>query len=226
MSLIRSEHLNEQAVQGAKDAVASGERALEEARTRLEKRERAQYHEEQIWSDTIRRNSTWVTIGLMGVNILLLLANVVLLEPWRRKKLVREVRSALEEHKLAVASEMPIQAVESEIDDVVWPAGVPLETIEQEVAERTATVIKDAAELGGDAKEGSEVADAITESEPSESPTPTPWSIDGLKFRLADLFSDRIVLVRQIDVTTVAVEGIAAGATAAALVVYILLRPR
>lgn len=96
MSLIRSEHLNDKAVREAKDAVDAAETALEEARSYLEKRERAQYHEEQIWSDTIRRNSTWVTFGLMGVNIFLLLLSLLILEPWRRRRMVREIKSALE----------------------------------------------------------------------------------------------------------------------------------
>ncbi|KAJ4410883.1 sensitivity to high expression protein she9 [Didymella pomorum] len=96
MSLIRSEHLNDKAVREAKDAVEAAETALEEARSYLEKRERAQYHEEQIWSDTIRRNSTWVTFGLMGVNIFLLLLSLLILEPYRRRRMVREIKSALE----------------------------------------------------------------------------------------------------------------------------------
>ncbi|KAH4895873.1 high expression sensitive protein 9 [Parastagonospora nodorum] len=96
MSLIRSEHVNDQAIRQAKESVIAAEAALEEARTQLEKRERAQYHEEQIWSDTIRRNSTWVTFGLMGVNIFLLLLSLTILEPWRRKRMVREIKSALE----------------------------------------------------------------------------------------------------------------------------------
>lgn len=103
MSLIRSEHVNDQAVTEAKEAVFAAESALEEARTRLEKRERAQYHEEQIWSDTIRRNSTWVTFGLMGVNIFLLLLSLLIFEPWRRRRIVREIKSALEAQKGATA---------------------------------------------------------------------------------------------------------------------------
>jgi sensitive to high expression protein 9 len=103
MSLIRSEHVNDQAVTEAKEAVFAAESALEEARTRLEKRERAQYHEEQIWSDTIRRNSTWVTFGLMGVNIFLLLLSLLIFEPWRRRRIVREIKSALEAQKVATA---------------------------------------------------------------------------------------------------------------------------
>ncbi|KAL1592594.1 sensitivity to high expression protein she9 [Nothophoma quercina] len=101
MSLIRSEHINDKAVREAKDAVEAAENALEEARSYLEKRERAQYHEEQIWSDTIRRNSTWVTFGLMGVNIFLLLLSLAILEPWRRRRMVREIKTALEAQKAA-----------------------------------------------------------------------------------------------------------------------------
>src|ERR1700753_162470 len=55
-SLIRSEHVTDQTVQSAKEKVAVAEQALENARSHLEKRERMRYHEEQIWSDTIRRN--------------------------------------------------------------------------------------------------------------------------------------------------------------------------
>ena len=223
MSLIRSEHLNEQAVQGAKDEVAAAERALEEARTRLETRERAQYHEEQIWSDTIRRNSTWVTIGLMGVNILLLLANVVILEPWRRRRLVREVRSALEEHKLAIVQNKSAPTMENEIDDVVWPEGVPLESIEEQAAAaRTVAIVADAVETARLREESGNMEDAVTQTRPPAK----SWSIDELKSSAADLFSTRVIQVRQIDVTSVAIEGVAAGATAAALAIYILLRPR
>lgn len=132
MSLIRSEHVNDQAIRVAKESVVSAEAALEEARTQLEKRERAQYHEEQIWSDTIRRNSTWVTFGLMGVNIFLLLLSLAILEPWRRRRMVREIKATLEAQNLArhaapaglvpamVASttQQDLAAIEEEIDMV------------------------------------------------------------------------------------------------------------
>ncbi|CAG5162770.1 uncharacterized protein ALTATR162_LOCUS6280 [Alternaria atra] len=136
MALIRSEHINDQAVREAKDAVADAENALEDARAQLEKRERAQYHEEQIWSDTIRRNSTWVTFGLMGVNIFLLLLSLAILEPWRRRRMVREIKKALEaQHQIAMdaatssaaaaaavapaSTTQGLTAIEEEIDRVV-----------------------------------------------------------------------------------------------------------
>jgi len=128
MSLIRSEHVNEQAVAKARDELADSERLLENARSELERKERKQYHEEQIWSDTIRRNSTWVTFGLMGLNIFLLLANLAIFEPWRRRRLVREVRTALEEKTITV----PVSPVmEREVEKAVEPAGVTMEQVEE-----------------------------------------------------------------------------------------------
>lgn len=47
------------------------------------------YHEEQIWSDRIRRASTWGTWGLMGVNVLLFIVLQFVAEPWKRRRLVR-----------------------------------------------------------------------------------------------------------------------------------------
>lgn len=132
MSLIRSEHVNEQAVAKAREALADSERFLENARSELERKERKQYHEEQIWSDTIRRNSTWVTFGLMGLNISLLLANLAIFEPWRRRRLVREVRTALEEKTISVPAS-PV--MEREVESAVEPAGVTLEQIEEPVNE-------------------------------------------------------------------------------------------
>ncbi|KAK3399958.1 sensitive to high expression protein 9-like protein, mitochondrial [Sordaria brevicollis] len=49
------------------------------------------YHEEQIWSDRIRRQSTWGTWGLMGVNVLLFLVLQFVAEPWRRKRLMKGI---------------------------------------------------------------------------------------------------------------------------------------
>lgn len=47
------------------------------------------YHEEQIWSDRIRRASTWGTWGLMGVNVVLFIVLQFVAEPWKRRRLVR-----------------------------------------------------------------------------------------------------------------------------------------
>ncbi|KAI9729198.1 MAG: sensitivity to high expression protein she9 [Cirrosporium novae-zelandiae] len=104
--LYRSDHANEQAESQAQEALAVAERAAEEAASRLSKTILARYHEEQIWSDKIRRMSTWGTWGLMGMNILLFLVFQLALEPWRRKRLVKgfeeKVVEALEKEGVVV----------------------------------------------------------------------------------------------------------------------------
>lgn len=223
MSLIRSEHLNEQAVQGAKDCVAAAEKALEEARTRLEKRERAQYHEEQIWSDTIRRNSTWVTFGLMGLNILLLLANVVAIEPWRRRRLVREFRSALEEHKAHSANATNLAAVEADIYDAVGPVDNLLESLEEEMSATDA----DATEMdtNGATSEGKgpeQVQEPVIDIQGHSPVAPDRLSIKRLKTTLEDMFSDRIIQTRRVDMTTATLQGIVFGSAVAGLISFLL----
>ncbi|RMD39811.1 hypothetical protein DV735_g5317, partial [Chaetothyriales sp. CBS 134920] len=94
--LYRSDHANEQAEQTAQQAVTHAEQVFEEASTRLGRTILARYHEEQIWSDKIRQMSTWGTWGLMGINILLFIILQVLLEPWRRRRLVRGFEEKVE----------------------------------------------------------------------------------------------------------------------------------
>ncbi|KAE9965950.1 hypothetical protein EG328_009295 [Venturia inaequalis] len=256
MGLIRSEHANDQAVVAAKEEVAAMERELEEARTRLEQRERKQYHEEQIWSDTIRRNSTWITFVLMGVNILLLLSTTAFIEPWRRKRMVKEIKKALEEqHLLRTIPEVaPVTAkeIEKEIDQAVEPAGVPLEAVAESLAPvATSPEIK--------APEETIIPTATTAEEvkveeiplPTVEETPIPLiespllatkqspqttaeptilhqgklSAENLKSQIQDLFSDKPVTVRKVDVTAVALEGAAVGAALVGLVIM-MIKPR
>lgn len=267
MSLIRSEHLNEQAVQAAKEHLANTERHLEDARGKLEKKERKQYHEEQIWSDTIRRNSTWVTFGLMGLNIFLLLANLVIFEPWRRRRIVREIKTALDEKTAQAPSLAPV--AQAEVDKVVEPVEQPLENIGEHVvntieAAATEVMPEPAIEVAPDAQpeamadsevtvgetplaageilpeEAVEVSDPLAENnesvekaveEPVQRPEAENWEerlalwketiyakLTLYKAKLQDLFSERQVTVKRIDVTTIALEGAAVGVTVVGLV--------
>ncbi|ORX96905.1 Mdm33 family-domain-containing protein [Clohesyomyces aquaticus] len=236
MQLIRSEHVNDQAVQAAKDNVQAAESILEEARTQLEKRERAQYHEEQIWSDTIRRNSTWVTFGLMGFNIFLLLFSLVLIEPWRRRRLVKEVKKALEAQKTATESATAFYstpAVTAAIDRIVEPAEELVDTTPSAPKVVEATLIQKAepegfvtssegtTQLTPDEMEA--VGLAAFEPDSQEEEPPMTWQ-ESIVYGLSGFVSDQYVYIRRKDFS-MAVSGAAAAGAITSWFLLNLLRP-
>lgn len=249
MSLIRSEHVNEQNVQAAREGLLAAERALEEARTRLEGRERAQYHEEQIWSDTIRRNSTWVTIGLMGFNIILLLANIGIFEPWRRRRIIREIKTTFDERGLVGGRRA---GIEMAIDEVVEPDAPTPKEIEKAEKEEVMAVAASADDFVGGTvsaapmlEEADEEMQAVEDqahdvmyakaagppspiSKSSSSPKKEQKSYNlswSWQMSLPDLFSRRLISIRKVDMTMLALESVAIGAAAVGLLVA-FFRPR
>lgn len=270
LGLIRSEHGNNQAIQDARDRQVAAERALEHARLELIKKEREVYRGETAWHSVVMRNSTWFSVGLMGLNLLVLIASMVLLEPWRRRRMVREIKSAMQDSQnaplvaaaaasirasdeppLVTASAEKMDTVESAIDASVEPAGVPLEIIEQATeheALRTTTAADDFVsgaftaasprdilhELKAISAEASQAAKALNEvADQANEATAPPFVDDGTWTAWAErqkraarkLFSDQMVTVKKVDVTTVALQGAAAGAAFAGILV-VLFRPR
>ncbi|EPS40189.1 hypothetical protein H072_5985 [Dactylellina haptotyla CBS 200.50] len=99
--LYRSDHANEQAEIQAQNRLNEVEKEVESASSLLSKSILTRYHEEQVWSDKIRRASTWGTWMLMGINIVLFVVVQLGLEPWKRRRLVNnfeeKVRGMLKE---------------------------------------------------------------------------------------------------------------------------------
>lgn len=231
MSLVRSEHLNDQDVLAARDNLTVAERNLEDVRSLLERLERKQYHEEQVWSDTIRRNSTWVTFGLMGVNILLLLAQIAIFEPNRRKKIVRDVKNALDEKTLTPAPGSI--GVEMETDAIVTTKDVlqsqemsnikqPLSGLLSSEADSDKTPIAAGEMLP---PEAADFAGAIpaTEHSPAMPKHLQMASVAFYREAFLDLFSDRMVQLRKADVTSTALQGAVSGAAITGLL-FVLFR--
>ncbi|KAI1810112.1 Mdm33 family-domain-containing protein [Poronia punctata] len=224
---------------------AVGERAsdLEQAERDAERLGRelgagilARYHEEQIWSDKIRRMSTWGTWGLMGVNILLFLVLQFGAEPWRRQRLVRgfeeKVREALAEER----------AAREEAERQSAAAAVALR-----VAEETRASIKNEAEAAAAAAAAAAAVpkDIVPEQEPIE-PEPTvapvesppaskiPWtwtwskellSAEYWRTTFSDIISDRLVQLRMRDISLFVLEGAVAGVVVTgSLAVFIFRR--
>ncbi|CAI4370234.1 BDM_1a_G0012790.mRNA.1.CDS.1 [Saccharomyces cerevisiae] len=100
--LYKNDALNARQEQELKNKVKEIESKEEQLNDDLYRAILTRYHEEQIWSDKIRRTSTWGTFILMGMNIFLFIVLQLLLEPWKRKRLVGsfedKVKSALNEY--------------------------------------------------------------------------------------------------------------------------------
>jgi len=225
-SLYRMDHSNEQAVQEAATRLADAEREAEHAASKLSSSILSRYHEEQIWSDKIRRMSTWGTWGLMGVNVLLFLVFQFGFEPWRRRRLVHgfeeKVREALDKEKIAQASEYDGKATEVPSDGIVAAGLQELE-----------------AEVDGKAQSSDPAVDAIlacvkraleqaNERAPLDSAEfylplqirkPETWTAT-----VKDMFSERVVSVRMQRVTLIALEGAATGAAIVGIITALILR--
>ncbi|OBT59612.1 hypothetical protein VE04_00017 [Pseudogymnoascus sp. 24MN13] len=229
-SLYRSDHGNEHAVTEAAQRLADAERTAEQAASRLNAAILARYHEEQIWSDKIRRMSTWGTWGLMGVNVLLFLVFQFGFEPWRRERLTKgfedKVLAALEREREVLRIEdgeassgaAGVEAVEAKEQSLeVESIGVTTPELSAGIIETTGSP---------------EVAPLETEVKTPEFSLqwrqPNTWKeglVSPCVARVQNLFSEEKVSLRKQDVTLVALEGLATGAAVAGLAVMYILRP-
>jgi sensitive to high expression protein 9, mitochondrial len=216
--LYRSDHANEQAEAQAQDALAEAERVADEAAAKLSKSILARYHEEQIWSDKIRRMSTWGTWGLMGVNVLLFLVFQIGVEPWRRRRLVKgfeeKVKEALENEGagLVAAAKSGIGA------NALAVAGEPIPQAQSASTQTDSAIL----ETGVLAETGAPLEDVLMPGvdEPPDTEPPAQSIFEAYREAFLDLFSDREVSMRKIDVTYTALEGVATGATIMALAIF------
>ena len=79
--------MDEQAEVAAKEEFHKYEKLVEKKYTDLTRSIMTRYHEEQVWSDKIRSASTYGTIALMTLNIILFICVQTIFEPRKRQKL-------------------------------------------------------------------------------------------------------------------------------------------
>ena len=213
--LYRSDHANEQAETAAQEQLLKIERRAEDAGARLSACILARYHEEQIWSDKIRRMSTWGTWGLMGINILLFVVFQIGVEPWRRRRLVKgfeeKVMEALEREGSGKDLEKAALATKN-TEDVTAPDVTAGTTHPSEVAEP----VPEDTPLDWEPV-------SFPRSLSPELPNPiTASRLDRIKKVFRDLFSEQEIIVRRKDLTNAMLEGTAAGIAIVGVVVLIL----
>ncbi|KAK3324539.1 Mdm33 family-domain-containing protein [Cercophora scortea] len=205
------------------------------------------YHEEQIWSDRIRRQSTWGTWGLMGINILLFFVLQFVAEPWRRKRLMNHIAAGEKEVMDDVKRELAEVRAALEASGL-REMGEQREIAAQAAAAAAALAVEAEAAKAASSLESNEVfpADEAAEAaaveevdipETAEAVRSAPWQErwkvaitnaisdpDQLKAAVVDLSSDRRIDLRMRDASLIALEGAVAGAALVGAVALILLR--
>ncbi|OAQ96908.1 hypothetical protein LLEC1_07372, partial [Akanthomyces lecanii] len=150
------------------------------------------YHEEQIWSDRIRRASTWGTWGLVGMNFVLFVLLQFFAEPWRRRRLVR----GMVEHE----------------KDVLAGVRTEMAALRADFERKMDAVL----EAGRD-KKTSGLVPVAEEAMQAQTTATTTWGEflhDPARWKLAavDLCSERRVNLRMKDASTLVLQGAVAGA--------------
>lgn len=224
--LYRNDHTNEVSENETQEALSAAERESEEAAAQLTKNILSRYHEEQVWSDKIRRMSTWGTWGLMGVNVLLFLIFQIGVEPWRRKRLVKgfeeKVLEAIEKEKVlahtqplpsAEASVATTGAVASASDTSSSTSNLTLEAPSDVTVGSTVTTTK---------PEERPAENAVTDTFESSNPPPLQFppsnTVESWRQYAHDLFGERTVSIAHRDLSIIAATSAAAGAAVMSIV--------
>lgn len=238
-ALYRTDHELEAAVHAAAAALTDAEAHEARLSQALNSGILKRYHEEQIWSDRIRRQSTWGTWGLMGVNFLMFLILQFVAEPWRRRRLMKGIAA---EEKAA------LDAVRRELEEVRGALGV----LHQAAAAAAATEVAEEAKRGEEeeAEEAGAQASAAQAAFAEEAgvetaslaadfgaPAPAAASaVPGMSWKellsdpslwrpfLEDLQSERRIDLRMRDASLIALEGAVTGAAVVASIALLLAR--
>ncbi|PVF94649.1 hypothetical protein CPB86DRAFT_712841 [Serendipita vermifera] len=111
-NLVRQDHLNEQAEAKAKVEAAATDQAIEQEFQNLTRAILNRYHEEQVWSDKIRSASTYGSLLALALNILIFILAIIVVEPYKRKRLAETFEKRIEELSLETKSLVNSLAVE------------------------------------------------------------------------------------------------------------------
>ncbi|KAL4729424.1 sensitivity to high expression protein she9 [Fusarium chlamydosporum] len=240
--LYRADHTLEGKVASSQEALTEAEIEEQRLSQQLNAGILKRYHEEQIWSDRIRRASTWGTWGLMGMNFLLFVILQFVAEPWKRRRLVRgvvaeekavleQVRGELEQVKLAIENQnQPAAAAalasaveatrEAEVEpiaEIVEPQEVPVESLFTAEEANTSEVLVSAP-----------VEPATEMPLPEFLPTRTWQEVladpSWWRAKAEDLCSERRIDLRMRDASLLALEGALAGAVFTGSIALLMVR--
>ncbi|KAH8911184.1 hypothetical protein BR93DRAFT_923903 [Coniochaeta sp. PMI_546] len=226
-TLYRSDHELEAKVAAASAELTEAESEESRLGAALNAGILRRYHEEQVWSDRIRRQSTWGTWGLMGVNVLLFIGLQFVAEPWKRQRLVKgftEAESGVWEDVRREVGEVKGLLLEVKGDKSA-DANVAESAAVGGIVEGTAGRLPATAEIA--VTVGATEVPPLLPEEPGRDwkwwkeviLNPNKW-----RSLVQDLYSERRIDLRMRDASILALEGAATGAAVAAGVLFMVLR--
>lgn len=116
--LVRADHIYEQEEARTKARYAELDAAADKQFAELMRTILARYHEEQVWSDKIRSASTYGSLAALGLNLAVFVLAIVLVEPWKRKRLVQSFEQRVVElnsdHQKA--TDANLDAIKAQVD--------------------------------------------------------------------------------------------------------------
>ena len=161
----------------------------------------------------------------MGVNVLLFVIFQIGVEPWRRKRLVKgfeeKVMEALEREGSGAAQNVETSQSPSSLSTSASPPTLP-------IIEETPMVQgtePDIASLDDSKSSDNTVIHLKPQGSTLEEVRGPRSGLRRLRLAVQNLFSERQVVKRQIDITTLALEGVAAGMVMT-VGFFFLIRPR
>lgn len=140
--LLRKEHALSRHESEAEKELERSEAEVQASFDQLMKAVLVRYHEEQVWSDRMRGMSTYASLVVAGLNAFLFILAILLVEPYKRKKLAEtfEKRLVAAEHEsrrlildsvdgfrselsvvLAGKPAKPVNEVETEVPSLIPP---------------------------------------------------------------------------------------------------------
>lgn len=182
-----------------------------------------------MWSDKIRRMSTWGTWGLMGVNVLLFLVFQIAVEPWRRRRLVKgfedKVVEALEKEKALHHGGLSEGIASSGVTASVVPEVVDSTSQSEEYFLNSApapTEVDVSTANGGIPSSASTSLKPETLSSRICSISSSPFSLEYWRQLIQELYSERSIALSQRDLTVSAMQSAAIGATIMGLILALV----
>lgn len=95
--LVPQDHHLQQEEARMKGTVDEAEDMVEREFSQLMRLILARYHEEQVWSDKIRSASTYGSLVALGLNMVVFISAILVVEPWKRRRLVQTFEAKISE---------------------------------------------------------------------------------------------------------------------------------